>query len=85
MTPVCSVLEQLFSASSSIKAQGFIRASQMAQWVKNPPDAGSIPGWGRSPGAGLGNPLQHSCLKNPMDRGAWRAIQSMASQKIRHN
>ena len=33
-----------------------------------------IPGWGRSPGGGNGNPLQHSCLKNnPMDRGAWWA------------
>ena len=48
--------------------------------VKNPPanagdlrDEGSIPGSGRSPGGGLGNPLQHSCLENPMDRGAWWA------------
>ena len=48
--------------------------------VKNPPasagdtgDAGSIPGWGRSPGVGNGNPLQYSCLRNPMDRGVWRA------------
>ena len=32
-----------------------------------------IPGLGRSPGGGHGNPLQHSCLENPMDRGAWRA------------
>ena len=36
-------------------------------------DAGSIPGSGRSPGEGNGNPLQYSCLENPMDRGAWRA------------
>ena len=36
-------------------------------------DMGSIPGSGRSPGAGHGNPLQYSCLENPMDRGAWRA------------
>ena len=33
----------------------------------------SIPGSGRSPGEGNGNPLQHSCLENPMDRGDWRA------------
>ena len=33
-------------------------------------DVGSIPGWGRSPGGGHGNPLQYSCLENPMDRGA---------------
>ena len=47
---------------------------------KNPPadsgdmrDAGSIPGSGRSPGGGRENSLQHSCLENPMDRGAWWA------------
>ena len=46
--------------------------------VKNPPasagDVGLIPGSGRSPGEGNANPLQYSCLGNPMDRGAWRAI-----------
>ena len=46
--------------------------------VNNPPvnagDTGSIPGSGRSPGGGHGNPFQYSCLENPMDRGAWRAI-----------
>ena len=36
-------------------------------------DTGLIPGWGRSPGGGNGNLLQDSCLKNPMDRRAWRA------------
>ena len=36
-------------------------------------DAGLIPGSGRSAGGGNGNPLQYSCLENPMDRGAWRA------------
>ena len=45
--------------------------------VKNLPanaeDAGSTPGLGRSPGEGNGNPVQYSCLENPMDRGAWRA------------
>ena len=39
----------------------------------NPGDWGSIPGSGRSPGGGHGNPPQCSCLENPMDRGAWRA------------
>ena len=37
-------------------------------------DLGSIPGLGRSPGRGNGKSLQYSCLENPMDRGAWRAI-----------
>ena len=45
--------------------------------VKNPPansgDAGWIPGSGRSPGEGNDNPLQYSCLENPMDRGVWQA------------
>ena len=36
-------------------------------------DVGLNPGWGRSPGGGHGNPLQYSCLENPMDRGGWQA------------
>ena len=40
----------------------------------NARDPGLIPGSGRSPGEGNGNPLQYSCLENSMDRGAWRAI-----------
>ena len=36
-------------------------------------DAGLIAGWGESPGGGHGNPLQYSCLENPVDRGAWQA------------
>ena len=39
----------------------------------NAGDQGSIPGSGRSPREGIGNPLQDSCLENPMDRGAWQA------------
>ena len=53
---------------------------QVALVVKNPPasegdvrDLGSVPGLGRSLGGGHGNPLQYSCLENPMDTGAWRA------------
>ena len=46
--------------------------------AKNPPatagDVCLIPGSGRSPGVGSGNPLQYSCLANPMDRGAWQAV-----------
>ena len=56
------------------------QASQMVLVVKNLPanagdirDMGSIPGSGRSPGGGHGNPLQYFCLENPMDRGAWWA------------
>ena len=57
--------------------------------VKNLPanagDAGSISGLGRSPGGGHGNPLQYSCLKNPMDRGAWQATQSTGLQRVGHH
>ena len=43
-------------------------------------DTGSIPGSGRSPGGGHGNPLQYSCLENPMDRGAWQ-LQSISQKE----
>ena len=51
--------------------------------VSNPPvnagDVGSIPGPGRSPGGGIGNPLRYSCLGNPMDRGAhWARVHGVA-------
>ena len=42
--------------------------------LANAGDAGSVPGSGRSPGEGNGNPLQYFCLDNPLDRGAWQAI-----------
>ena len=59
-----------------------IWVSQLAQWLKknlsakarDTRDAVLIPGLGRSPGQGNGNPLQYSCLENSMDRGAWRAV-----------
>ena len=63
----------------------------MALGVKNLPasagdrrDVGLIPGRGRSPGGGNGNPLQYPSLENPMDRGAWRAIvHGVAKSRIR--
>ena len=59
--------------------------------LKNPPanagdigNVGSIPRWGRSPGEGNGNPLQYSCLEDPMDRGAWRAtVHGVAKSQTR--
>ena len=57
------------------------------QLIKNTPanaedtrDVGSIPGSGRSPRVGNGNPLQCFCLENPMDRGAWQATVHMVSK-----
>ena len=68
-----------------------IRASQVALVVKNPPvnvedarDTGLIPELVRSPGVGNGTPLQYSCLENPMDRGAWWAMDHRV-QRVRHD
>ena len=63
---------------------------QVALVVKNPPDnaggvrdTGLIPGWGRSPGGGHGNPLHYSYLENSMDRGAWRAtVHRVAKRRV---
>ena len=48
----------------------------------NERDLGSVPGSGRSPGEGTGNPLQYSCLEESLDRGAW---QTTGLQRVRHN
>ena len=57
--------------------------------VTSPPanagDADSIPGLGRFPELGNGNPLQCSCLENTIDRGAWRAPQFMGLQRVGHD
>ena len=53
---------------------GFPGGSEVKASACNAGDLGSIPGLGRSPGEGNGNPLQYSCLENPMDGGAWWAI-----------
>ena len=50
---------------------GFLRSSVSKESACTAGDLGLIPGLGRSPGEGNGNPLQYACLKNPMDRGAW--------------
>ena len=56
-----------------IKYLGFLGGSGGEESVCNAGDLGLIPESGRSPGEGNGNPLQYSCLKNPMDREAWQA------------
>ena len=52
---------------------GFPGGSDSKESACNVGDQGSIPGSGRYSGEGNSNPLQYSCLENPMDRGAWRA------------
>ena len=80
---VYAVFEGVNQCYCSLKVLGrmqLILASQVALVVKNPPanagdirEMSSVPGWGKLPGGGDGNPLQYSGLENPMDRGAWQA------------
>ena len=58
---------------SSLMLVGFPGGSDGNASAYNVEDLGSVPGLGKSPGEGNGNPLQYSCLKNPMDGGAWWA------------
>ena len=52
---------------------GFLDGSDSKESSHNEGDPGSIPGSGRSPGEGNGNPLQYSCLENPTNEGTWQA------------
>ena len=67
-------------------SQDSLGASQVAPVVKNTPanagDTSLIPGSGRSPGGRHGNPLQYSCLENPMDRGDWRATARRVAKEL---
>ena len=64
-------LKQLSSSSSKVVEAGFPGGPEIKNLLVNAGDAGSIPGWGRSPEEGNGNPLQYSCLGNHMNRGAY--------------
>ena len=60
---------------------GFVGSKESACNAGDTGDAGSVPGLERSSAEGNGNPLQYSCLKNPMDRGAWWAIVQWVAQE----
>ena len=64
---------KLFEQYSTLK-HGFPGGSEDKASACNAGDPGLIPGLGRLPGEENGNPVQYSCLENPMDRGAWRSI-----------
>ena len=64
-----SLIQEQISALSI--SYGFPGGSEVKASAWNAGDPGSIPGLGRSPGEGNGNPLQYSCLENPMEGGAW--------------
>jgi len=66
-----------------VHTKGFPGGSVVKESACNAGDTGLIPGLGRSSGEGNGNPLQHSCLENLMDRGAWRAMVHGVS-RVRH-
>ena len=63
---------------------GFPGGSDSKESACSARDMGSIPGLGRAPGEGKGNPLQYSSLENPVDRGAWQATVHR-SQRVRHD
>ena len=67
---VCLFIQQIF-IECLLYTKDFPGGSDDKASVYNTGDLGSIPGLGRSPGEGNGNPLQYYCLENSMDRGAW--------------
>ena len=78
-TPVPSLARELRSLMD------FPGDSDSKVSVYNAGDLGSIPELGRFPGEGNSNPLQYSCLENPMDGGAWGRLLSMGSQRVGHD
>ena len=70
-------MNELYKSNGAEKRQGhnqsFPGGSEVKASACNAGDMGSVPGSGRSPGEGNGNPLQYSCLENPMTRGGWWA------------
>ena len=82
---------QLWAEQVAVSEESIWGHLKVVQWQKNPPanagdvgDTSSIPGSGRSPRGGNGNPLQYACLENPVDRGA-RGLQSMETQRVRQD
>ena len=63
----------------------FPSGSASKEFACNAGDLDSIPGLGRFSGEGNGNPLQYSCLGNPIDRGAWQATVHRVAERVRHN
>ena len=83
--PQCDVLSCLVM-SNSLRSYGlWLSIKESACSEEATGDTGSIPGSGRSPGGGHGNPLQYSCPENPMHRGAWQLTIHKVLQRVRHN
>ena len=81
-TFVIKVMSLLFNTLSTF-VKGFPGGSVFKESASNAGDPGSIPGSGRSPAGGHGNPLQYSCLENAVVKGAWRAtVHRVAKSRI---
>ena len=80
MVSAASILQK----STAALTMGFSHSLVSKESACNAGDRGSIPGLGRSPGGGHDNPLQYSCLGNPIDRGAWRATVHGVT-RVRHD
>ena len=74
----------LTTALISLASRDLPHSSVSKESTCNARDLGSVPGFGRSSGEGNGNPLQYSCLENPMDRGAWQATVHEVA-RVRHD
>ena len=78
------ILLSVNKQSGLLNREGVLGSSAGKESASSAGEPSLIPGLGRSPEGGHGNPLQYSCLENSMDRGAWQAIQSMGSKRVRH-
>ena len=82
--PIYIIRESIFRPHS-LSFLSFPGGSVVKSLPANTGDAGSTPESRRSPGIGNGNLLQYSCLKNPIDRGAWQATVHRVAERVRHN
>ena len=84
-SPVCQDVITSSAKDTSTPLLDFPGGSDGKASVYNAGDLGLIPGLGRFPGEGNGNPLQYSCLENPMNGGAWCRLLSMGLLRVRHD
>ena len=81
---IYTILRIKYIPSKNLASQVALGVKNLATGAGDLRDTGLIPGRGRTPGGGRGNPLQYSCLENPTDRGAWRAtVHGVAQNQTR--